>query len=436
MDRTKISKILLLRPKCPSADTAMPTGLMSVAAYLRRYGYRVELRDLAHQSADFTEGLRSGEYGIVGISMLSFYRRHPYRLIRDIKAIAPGVKIVIGGIHGTSVPDLLVKHFPVDAVVMGEGEMAMKSLADHWLLGEGGLKDVPGVYTKEYGAGPKQPLIESLDTLPAIDFRDVDLDWYHSGMVRNRPHVVHNGVAFRDARYANVSSSRGCMGKCAFCNAFIHWNGAVRYRGSDTLFGEIERLYRMGRNLLYFNDDAFGQDRQATLDLCQAIHYSGMKLAWFADARVDCFDEELLEWCAKAGCFCLSFGVESGSQRILNRIGKGITVEQIRQTFSLAKKVGIHPYALLMIGNQGETDETIQETCNLMQEIKPHIWSALRSVLIFPGTRYEHVMAMKHGFDRRYWMTEQDGAPTFLDGFTERDLNKWNEKIRQLPRQW
>lgn len=437
MDKAeKVKKILLIRPKCWGADTAMPTGLMSVASYLRRYGYRVDLRDLTHQSADFAEAIRSGEYGIVGISMLSYARTQPYRLIQDVKAINPKVKVVVGGIHGTSVPDLLIEHFPIDAVVMGEGEVTMKQLADLWLLEEGDLKEIPGVYTKEHGKGKVRSLIESLDSLPPLDYADINFDWYHSGMVRNRPNTVVNGVLFRDAKFANLSFSRGCMGRCSFCNAFVHWKGEVRTRGSDAVFSEIEQLYRMGRNLFYFNDDAFGQDRQSLLDLCQAIHYCGMKVAWFADARVDCFDEELLYWCAKAGCFCLSFGVESGSQKILDKMGKGIKVNQIRQTFALAKKAGIHPYALLMIGNQGETDRTIQETYDLMMEVAPDIWSALTSVLVFPATRYEQVMVMKHRFDRKYWVIQSDGAPTFLDGFTERDLKRWNEKIRSLPRSW
>lgn len=436
-DSTNIKKILLIRPRCHGGDTAMPTGLMSVAAYLRQYGYSVVLRDLNHQAADFGDDVAAGVYGIVGISMLSFNRRHPYKLIRDIRKLNSGVKIVVGGIHGTSVPDLLVEHLPVDASVMGEGELPMKTLADYWLLGEGDIGQIPGVYTLEHGGIKGQaPVIEDLDTLPPIDYGDVDLDWYHSGMVRNRPHEVINGVHFAEAKYANLSFSRGCMGRCSFCNAFVHWQGQVRYRSAESLFYEIERLYRMGRNLFYFNDDAFGQDRQITLDLCQAIYYCGMKIAWFADARVDCFDDELLEWCAKSGCFALSFGIESGSQTILNNIRKGIRVKQIIRTVAAAKRAGIKAYALLMIGNEGETDFTIDETYELMKAIRPDIYSSLRAVLVFPSTRYELLMMRHRGFKREYWINSEDGAPTYMIGFDDKDLDRWNTKIRTLPMYW
>ena len=435
-----MKSILLVRPASWSGMTATPTGLLCVASYLMQAGHTVKVLDLnCHDEAEVDQLLETGEYGIVGVSMLSFHRAQPYGLINRIKdTYGDQIKVVVGGVHATSVPDLLVDRYPVDAVVIGEGEITFKELADFWLKGEGGpLHSIRGLYTRENRRHPFRPVIADLDTMPLPDYGQLDLDQYYSVMVRNRSNYVHRGVPFRDAKFANLNSSRGCLGRCTFCNAFVHWRGETRAYSADALFQHLVHLHEQwGRNLFYFNDDAFGQDPQLVIDLCKKIHEAKLPIAWFADTRVDVVTDESLHWMSEAGCFCLSYGVESCSQTILDNMKKGTSVDQVVNAFAMTKKWGIKAYALLMIGNVGETDETIQETHRVMCQIQPDIRTYVGVVWVLPGTQLEQLYINEHGFDREYWATPTDGVPEFYHGFGSEDVQRWQQVIDSIPSRW
>ena len=409
-----------------------------MASYLSANGYTCVVRDMKFQSVDdLYPQIANGTIAIVGISMLSFYRKQAYEMINHIKTLNPDVKLIIGGIHASSIPEMLINNFPIDALVIGEGERTLRELCDCWLSGIGDIKDIDGLYTREYGMHKPRELIEDLDSLPFPDYAQVDMNWYHCVMARNRPHLTVNGVPFATHRYANISSSRGCIGRCRFCNAFVHWRGSVRFRTADSLFAEMELLYnKYGRNLFYFNDDAFGQDRNIVIDLCKKIVDSNMSVAWYADTRVDVLDDEMMYWMSKSGCFCLSLGVESGSQKVLDNINKELKVADIINAVSLCKKHNIKAYALLMIGNMGETDETIQETVNLMSSINIDLYSSLDGVWCLPQTVYENMMIKNGVYTKEYWLTAQDGAPYFVDNYTRDDLHRWNCMIHSIPQLW
>ena len=422
--------IILIRTPSNTGKTGSPIGLLYISSYLKKFGYDVNVWDLNFREIDWT-ALDSTK--IIGISMLSYMRKDAYQLIKEIRLKNKDVKIVIGGMHATSLPKLLVDNLDIDAAIIGEGERTMKELVDHWIKGEGELKNIKGIATKEFGIHEPRELIENLDDLPFPDYSQINEDGYHCTMAKNRPNLIINGIKISEAKFINMISSRGCIGRCKFCNAFIHWKYKVRFRSAENFIEELEYLYDKGFRLFNFNDDSFGQNKKIAIEICQGIIAKGMEIAFYTDMRVDNIDEELLFWMKKAGCFVIAYGVESGSDKILKNIGKGITKEQVINAIKLTKKVGIKTYALLMVGNQGETDETIQETIDLMNELEVDLHSTNGFVWVYPGTAYCEIMKIKDD----YWLREEDDMPLFNDNFNSGDLNKWYGMIcSQVPLRW
>ena len=422
--------ILLIRIPSETGKTGSPIGLLYISSYLKKFGYNVSVWDLNFRKLDWEEIVKAK---IIGISMLSFMRKDAYKLIKEIREKNKDVKIVIGGMHATALPKILVDNLQIDASVIGEGELTMKELADHWIKGEGELKDIKGIATKEFGIHKSRELINNLDELPFPDYSQINEDGYHCTIAKNRPNLIINDIKISEAKFINLITSRGCIGRCKFCNAFIHWKYKVRFRSAENVLKEIKYLYDEGFRLFNFNDDSFGQNKKIAIGICKGIIERGMKISWNTSMRVDYVDEELLLWMKNAGCFVIAYGVESGSDKILKNIGKCITKEQIRNAIKLTKKVGIKTYALLMVGNQGETTETIQETINLMNEVEIDLHSSCGYVLVYPGTTYCEMMKIKDN----YWIKEENGMPTFYDKFNNEDLSKWAGMIyNQIPIRW
>ncbi len=431
-------KVLLIRPN--GGGSMLPNGILYISAYLEKNGYNTIVKDLTFEDIDnHTWGsIRRGVIAIAGISMLSDKRKQAYGLIKEIRKTNKDIKIVIGGLHATALSKLLVDNLQIDAAVVGEGEITMKELADFWIRGMGNLKDIKGIATRKHGVHEPRELIENLDDLPFPNYDKINLDWYYSVMARNRPDVIVNGVRISEAKYVNIISSRGCSGRCKFCACFVHWKFKTRFRSAENILKEMKYLYdKKGIRLFQIADDAFGQDQQIVIDLCKGIIKMGMKIAWHTDTRVDCVTEKMLIWMKKSGCFCIAYGVESGSEEILEKMGKGITVDQIKNAIALTKKVGIKAYALLMKGNLSETTETIEESIRLMNEVEPDIHSTVGYVMVCPGTVYYEIMKKRGQVDDSYWLKEEDGLPTFLDGFTEEDMRRWFMMLsNRVPQKW
>lgn len=420
--------ILLLRTATQTGNTGAPLGLLYISSYLKKFGYEVIVWDLNFREIDWEE---MKKMKIIGISMLSYMRQESYDLIKEIRQKNKDVKIIIGGIHATCLPELLVNNFPIDAAVIGEGELTIKELADYWIKEEGELKNIKGIATKEFGIHKPRELIENLDDLPMPDYSQIN-EGYVCRIAKDRPDLVINEIKISEAKFINIITSRGCHGRCKFCSNFIHWKYKVRFRSSKNILEEIKYLYNRGVRLFNFNDDSFGQNKKIGMEICKGIINEKMKIVWYTAMRPDDVDEEFLFWMKKSGCFVVSYGVESGSDKILKNIGKGTTKEQIRKAIRLTKKAGIKTYALLMTGNLGETEETIQETIDFLNEIKIDLYSSNGLVWIYPGTVYCKMM----GINDDYWL-KGNGMPIFYDNFTDEDLNKWYGMLRnQVPIRW
>lgn len=253
----------------------------------------------------------------------------------------------------------ILKHFnEIDFVVIGEGEFPFLSLVrcidreDYEHLGEIrgiGYRDAGRIVRTEDSG-----LIEDLDTLP-------------------------NPAGY--FTYQHLSSTRGCPGRCTFCGSRRFWGRKVRFHSPSYFLEELQLLYRKGVSFFCFSDDTFSVDKERVIVICKKIVESNLNIAWAAISRVNYVSEEMLYWMRRAGCIQISYGIESGSERIRRLFRKDIKASQIKKAFALTTKYGILARVYFIYGSPLETWETI----HLIHEIKP-LSVVFYMLDLFPGT--------------------------------------------------
>ncbi len=320
---------------------------------------------------------------LLGIAMMT----PNYKAARNIAGIAKtldsGIKVVIGGAHATLDPAGTLANKEFDYVIRGEGEFPFLELAD-------GLKEenIKGLSYKKDGRliyNQDRPFIKDLDALP-LPCRDSFL----------------NDTEYAD--YGNVITGRGCSFACTYCASPRLWHRTVRFRSVPNLINELELLSSQYKSsLIHFDDDTFTLNRQRAKDICRQIIDSKLGIRWVCDTRVDCLDRELMTLMKKAGCIRVKIGVESGSDRILKIIQKGITKDIIRQAVRLIKEAGLPLTIYLMAGVPGETDDDLRQTIEFAKELNPN-YVSLSVLAPYYGTQIWHELE-KSGkkIDREHW---------------------------------
>jgi radical SAM superfamily enzyme YgiQ (UPF0313 family) len=186
--------------------------------------------------------------------------------------------------------------------------------------------------------------------------------------------------------YPHLSLTRGCAGNCNFCGSPRFWGRHVRFHSADYFVEQIQRLYQKGTHFFYFSDDTFTVNKKRVIEVCKKIIEKELDITWNAISRVDHVNEEILFWMRKAGCVQISYGVESGSEKIRNFLQKKITTDTILNAFVLTQRYGIMARAYFIYGCPEESWQTIQETIDLIGQIKP-LSTVFYILDIFPGTR-------------------------------------------------
>lgn len=427
-------KTLLIRLKYdgfPIPPPDLPLGLLYIAAALESDNKAVVVRDMNRQEieGELWAQIRTGEIGMVGITMLSYIRAEAYSLIRLIKEINPNVLIVVGGIFAIAFPEKLLERHPIDVIVVGEGEQAAIELARYVETGEG-LKEITGIYSRKYGKHEPRPLSD-IDTIAFPAWNHSGFDWFKMTCAALIPNRIVNGIRLGDARWAPIIASRGCVGRCVFCNAFEHWGNKVRFRSAQNILDEIEILYHdHGIRLFAFNDDAFPMWRSQCVEFCEGLMERGLKIAWQTTTRGDGIDKELCQLMQKSGCFMIAVGIESGSPAIHAKLDKMLSLKHAEQALIDIREAGMISYALLMIGNPGESDETISDTIEFLKRAKPTYNSFVRGVMIVPGTRLYDIAEEAGLVSSEFWLEENsNGLPLFTVESDMSQFNIWANRI-------
>lgn len=339
-----------------------PIGLAYIAAVLKQNNLDVEILDAEafnYNEEQTVEEITKKKPDLVCFTVTTPLMPISIKLCQHIKKIDKNIKTVLGGPHITSVPIESLKSPFVDFVVCGEGEYTFLELAQELTKGEEDFSGVKGIGFKKDGVpvlNEKRELIQDLDKVPFPARELLPVDRYIN---------MFNGKV-----YTVVISSRGCPGQCIFCDSFVTFGRRTRFRSPNNVVDELEEVKnKFGISYFTFCDDTFTLNKERTIEICKEIIRRKLGIEFYCSSRANTIDEERLEWLKKAGCTTITFGVESGDQRILNVIKKGITLEQVRNAIRLTKKYGIKTHASYMFGNPEETLETINRTIDFANEL-------------------------------------------------------------------
>lgn len=362
--------ITLIYPNFKRNMSQPPTGVMSLAAYLRENDVPVKILDtnLIKTEEELKDEIKKNENDIMGISCMTPFLENSLNIVGYVKEIMPKTPVILGGPHPTVLPRETLKIRGVDYIVIGEGEITLLELIKTIEKGRS-LAKVKGIGYKEGGkikiTEPRPP-IENLDELP-MPARDLlpTFDYY----------CERFGIDyFTEPPATTMFTSRGCPFNCNFCQPTVHnlFGRKTRFRSPEKVVEEIIFLKKKyGINKIYFQDDTFTLDKQRVHNICRLIKENDLHLRWAINSRVNTVNRELIFAMKKAGCENISFGVESCSQKILNNMNKGTIVEQEIDAFRWCNEAKMFTVCNLMLGYPGETMETMNETRIGIRTLRP-----------------------------------------------------------------
>lgn len=363
-----------------------PLGLLYIATCIQKAGHEVQLVDGAFWThREVIDKVRQFRPGFVGVSANASLWKKAAKTAEDIKAVDPAIHISVAGPFPSAVEEKcleLCRHF--DSVVIGEGEETVPDLLARLEAGES-LEGLAGVAFRAAGGAivknAPRPLIEDLDTIP-IPRRELlgDFEKYESppGSYRQKPIAI-------------VMTSRGCKARCIYCFQ-MKGERRIRFRSVENVVQEIEELINhYGFKEIRFLDETFTADRDRAMEILRQLKQKQLEFSFYVSSRVNTVDYELLKAMKDAGCWAILFGAESGVQKNLNTMKKGISLDQTRAAVKAAKKAGLKVYTPFIIGIPGETYQEALKTIDFAIELDPH-YANFHSMTPFPGTElYENI---------------------------------------------
>ena len=402
------ARVTLINPPYPQGAVQapfVPLGLGYLAAYLEQRGFEVNVidcqvtypsakqmaTDLAHQNPD-----------IVGVTSATLTFKTGMDVIRIARETLPNCLTIMGGPHATVLDERTMQEPNApDLVVRGEGEQTLLELAE--LASTSNLKDIPKVNGITYKRDDKvvrtqnREFIQNLDTLPHPAYKHFDL----------------SGYKLAGKNYLPIITSRGCPFNCAFCLASDMCGRGFRARSPKKVVDELEWLRdEHGADAFAFYDDTFTFDKKRAFDICDEIIARKVNMPWDCRTRVDQVTMEMLQKMKKAGCKLIHYGVESGSQKMLNAMRKGTTVEQNERAIKLTKQAGIGAAISVVVGYPGETPEMLQQTVAFMKKTKPD-YVYMCQAIPYPGTEMANVLE-KLGWEMdNEWNHYDEVTPVF-----------------------
>jgi len=374
-----------------------PMSLAMLAAVLLEAGFEVDILDMDAEGAsaqDVCRLIKSRDTGLVGLSVTTPIYKNALELCQEIKRSDPAIPICMGGYHPTATPDACLKSGVVDYVVRGEGELTLLELANAIKQGSAGMVEtVAGLSFKKGGrifSNPDRELVADLDSLP----------------FPARHLFTCSAYSYPDTRYSPafpLYTSRGCPGRCTFCQQRQITGGKLRSRSAGRVADEVEHLVsRYGAREIQFFDDMFTLNRKRVFEIRDEFLARNIKVAvaFTGGIRVDTATREVLKAMREMGGYSIAFGIESGDQEILDRSRKGITLEQARKAVAMAKEAGLETTCFFMVGLLGESHSSIKKTIDFALELDPDI-AKFHVLKPFPGTQV-HRQMKEHGLITDY----------------------------------
>jgi anaerobic magnesium-protoporphyrin IX monomethyl ester cyclase len=414
-------KITLVNPPYPpnahSHPPFIPLGLAYLGAVAEKEGHQVTVIDCQGEKLtydSFRQRIKQIPSDVVGVTSTTLLYNSAKTIMEISKEEQPNAVTMIGGSHVSFWDENALNESPaIDVIVRREGELTFLELLQRIEA----KKNFEGVLGTTFrGSDNKifrnedRPFLHDLDSLPSPAYHLLPLDSYHRMGKTIFP----------------IVTSRGCVQWCDFCSTVRMFGRGYRVRSPKKVVDDIEMLHnKYGQSQFTFYDDAFTVNRQHTLEMCADIKARKLDVTWDCETRVDAVDKELLEKMHDAGCITIWFGVESGSEKILDQMHKKIKPEGVRLAFKTAQKAGLMTIASAVIGFPGETEETAWETINFINSLNPDD-IGFYVATPYPGTpMYEQVV--KNGWLR---VTDFNKYDTATPTFETPELSM--EKIREI----
>ncbi len=344
-----------------------PLGILYIAACLEQAGHHVTAVDAAAEGLDVAGTVRridGTRPDVIGIGSTTVVFETTKRLATALKGALPTTPIVLGGYHVTLLPNEAMAHPAFDVGVLHEGEFTMVELVESY-AGRKSIDDVQGiVYKKPDGAmhfTPARGRFKDLDHLPFPARHLLPHDLY-------KPIPIDEHAS---PKFAMITS-RGCPHACAFCQKA---KSGYRSHSPEYIADEVEYLVRdFGARDIAFVDSLFCASKKRVMGIMEEFKRRDIasKVSWTCSSRVEVVDRELLQAMKDAGCWRTRFGIESGSDKVLDFISKGITKEKIRAAITAAHDVGLRPKAFFIIGHMPDTRETIEESIEFAKTLPLH----------------------------------------------------------------
>ncbi len=361
-----------------------PYGLLTLATAVKNNGYEVSLydADFHDKPIDIDISTLSDKYDyylrsfnekknniwnevkntiesyqpdIVGLQVFTDFVASAYNIAKMSKQINPKCRVVMGGPHISVKADEVMSTCPeVDYLVIGEGEKTFIELIDYFEKGIIKINEVDGIVHRDGNkikTNNTRMVEKNLDGVPLPD----------------------RSLLINEKRYTSedmglIMTSRGCPFECAFCVTERN----TRYGSVDRIIEEIKSVKkRYGTKQFTIKDDSFTVNKKRVKEFCEKLILSNIKIVWECNTRVDLINESLLKLMKKAGCIFIKVGIETGSEKILKKMNKKVTFDQMIEAARLFRKIGIHWTGYFIIGVPGETREDIEKTLSFMYKLKP-----------------------------------------------------------------
>jgi len=400
-------------------------GLLHLAAEVRLHGYEPSIieSDIFNLSIDqVAQKVIDEKPEYVGITLFTVGIWGAAAIARKIKKVLPQTTIIVGGPHISSMgPETIERFREFDVAVVGEGEKILMELLESYEKGSN-LASVPGIIYRVNDVvfrTPELPVNRVLDELP---FPAWDL-------LPDFPHAYKPAIYdFPRGPVATIAASRGCPFHCKFCDTST-FGAKVRHYSPDKVFEMMKFLHDThGVRHIMFVDDLFLASKIRTEELCNLLLDSDMKMTWTCTARVDTVKPEILTLMKKAGCWEISFGLETGSNDLLKKMDKAAEVEKSEQAIKWTAEAGIRTKGLFMLGFPGEDSVTIGQTKDFIRRIPMTIMN-LTKFTPYPGSPIYRDL---YGTNIREDHWEKMNGMNFVwapEGMTVEDLDRQYQEI-------
>jgi len=417
-------KILLISPPTKSvvkevlSTTAPPAGLAYLASVVKEE-HDVKIVDslIENLSFDKVEKIIKKFYpDLVGITATTSMMPDAYKIARIVKNIDENIKIVIGGPHVTFLPEKTIEECScIDFVIRGEGEITFKELVDY-MIGKRDVKEIRGLTYKQNGSiksNSSRELIKNLDSIPLPSYELLPMDKYNA-----------DGVKF-----GTIMTSRGCPFNCIFCSSSLQFGKRWRAHSVNRVIEEISMLHNeYGIREIEFLDDTFTLNKKRAILIAENIKKEGMDIRWTASSRVNTFSKEVAKSMKKGGCHTVYFGIESGSQKTLNFIGKGITLQQSLKAVEDAHDANLTSLGSFIIGFPDESKDDVKNTIKFSKKVGVNL-AQFTVATPYPGTRLWNIALKRNLITSFDWRKYTTLTPIMkLKYFTLEQIMKWLHK--------